>query len=970
MDNMSEGSSSSYHGKRPRSLSEDSFMSSENEVLNEHISSPLQSPVSTLKQCPSIDDQKKLLGDTIEEESELEVGDVEYVLSYSWYQSLCEHLSEGGPDPGPIDQNDITDEDTGDLERNLQEESDFVLVPEHVWKILISWYGLNGKSYPRNVINQGTEDSSHLIVEVYPPRFRLALLVLPSEDSKKFSAREDIPLVTFSSKSSIKNLLKAIKETFNLDTDEFRLWRLESETLSKPTIDPSSFIKLGSRELLNFTDVNISLIDAEIDSDTDLVIECTVHGNWPVDHALRVQYMVQRASKNGGQADAEAKSKKMGLCGLANLGNTCYMNSALQCLSHTPELVDFFQNQDWKEQVNETNPLGTGGQIASVYADLIKALYSSEAKDFFSPRHFKAVVGRLNHSFIGYQQQDSQEFLAFLLDGLHEDLNRIQQKPYTEKPDLFENDPQKIIDTANECWKLHKMRNDSVIVDTFQGMYKSTLVCPECNKVSITFDPFMDLTLPLPVSQNWTHTVLYVPKDITRKPVSVEVVFENKSATIDTLRNFVAEKVGCEDAAALLVAETYRGRFYRYFTNVKSSVMMDISEDDEIYIYELDRPFDLSNNKNCIVPVYHEEELEMTSSYEGLPFLLVLDEEEACDKNAIINKITTKYAQFTTYDIQQEENRQKLFEKVNAATEANIESLFKVNIFHDRSEKLPTGWYMQASNKVSLDERLSKQIESADESQVASPVSETKSDEEAMEEDDTEDVPEGPLMLPLAPMEKLAGKLVQGDVLECSWNEHVYAEVFGDFVAPTGLGRALWTEFERIEERRKPEEKKDISLDDCLNEFEKTEQLSEEDPWYCPNCKEFRCAYKQMELWFAPDVLIFHLKRFSSERRFRDKIDVLINFPIKSLDLTNRIGSNKQQNKPNETIVYDLFAVDNHYGSLGGGHYTAYAINSTDQRFYCFDDSRVSPATDEEVVSPAAYLLFYRRRRSPSSDAK
>ena len=54
---------------------------------------------------------------------------------------------------------------------------------------------------------------------------------------------------------------------------------------------------------------------------------------------------------------------------------------------------------------------------------------------FVVPRNFKQAVGRFAPQFSGYQQQDSQELLTFVLDGLHEDLNRIKQKPYIELKD-------------------------------------------------------------------------------------------------------------------------------------------------------------------------------------------------------------------------------------------------------------------------------------------------------------------------------------------------------------------------------------------------------------------------------------------------------------------------------------------------------------------------------------------------------
>jgi ubiquitin C-terminal hydrolase len=93
------------------------------------------------------------------------------------------------------------------------------------------------------------------------------------------------------------------------------------------------------------------------------------------------------------------------------------------------------------------------------------------------------TIGRFNASFTGYQQHDSQELLAFLLDGLHEDLNRIIKKPYIELPDF---DNMSDDEVASKSWAYHKARNDSVIVDLFQGQFKSRLICHECGKV-ITF---------------------------------------------------------------------------------------------------------------------------------------------------------------------------------------------------------------------------------------------------------------------------------------------------------------------------------------------------------------------------------------------------------------------------------------------------------------------------------------------------
>lgn len=76
-------------------------------------------------------------------------------------------------------------------------------------------------------------------------------------------------------------------------------------------------------------------------------------------------------------------------------------------------------------------------------------------------------------------------------------------------------------EVAEEAWRNHRRRNDSVIVDTFHGLFKSTLVCPECHKVSVTFDPFCYLSVPLPVSKERVMEVFFVSLDPRAEPVQV-----------------------------------------------------------------------------------------------------------------------------------------------------------------------------------------------------------------------------------------------------------------------------------------------------------------------------------------------------------------------------------------------------------------------------------------------------------------
>jgi ubiquitin C-terminal hydrolase len=142
----------------------------------------------------------------------------------------------------------------------------------------------------------------------------------------------------------------------------------------------------------------------------------------------------------------------------------------------------------YQDELNLDNPLGMGGAIAETFGALLHRIWSSDSpSSSYSPREFKMQLQRFAPQFSGYQQHDSQELVAFLLDGLHEDLNRVIKKPYVEKPDWEGGSDKDLVLLAQKSWEGYMKRNDSVIVDLFQGQYQSTLVCPECQKVVSQF---------------------------------------------------------------------------------------------------------------------------------------------------------------------------------------------------------------------------------------------------------------------------------------------------------------------------------------------------------------------------------------------------------------------------------------------------------------------------------------------------
>ncbi|GMH76605.1 hypothetical protein TL16_g07139 [Triparma laevis f. inornata] len=185
-------------------------------------------------------------------------------------------------------------------------------------------------------------------------------------------------------------------------------------------------------------------------------------------------------------------SSTTSLVGLENLGNTCFMNSALQCVFNAEPVITFFGGEGWKEEVKGDSPMK--GQLVKGFVEVFRMAYSS-----VNPNGLKRLVGKWAPHLSGFAQQDSQEFMRFLLDGLAEDLNNRRNR--TKRPeDLKEEELEKLTSEiqSNYWWKRHLSNNDSFITETFCGQLMSTVECCHCSTRSYCFDPFYDLSVPLP----------------------------------------------------------------------------------------------------------------------------------------------------------------------------------------------------------------------------------------------------------------------------------------------------------------------------------------------------------------------------------------------------------------------------------------------------------------------------------------
>ena len=183
-----------------------------------------------------------------------------------------------------------------------------------------------------------------------------------------------------------------------------------------------------------------------------------------------------------------------GICGSQNLGNTCFMNSSIACISNCTELTYYFLCGDYKKDINRENKNGMGGELAEAWGELLQK-YWVDNTSAGNPLDLKNIIGKKSERFRGFGQQDSNEFMSIFLDFLNEDLNAITVKKYFELEEKKENESDE--ECSARFWELNLNRNDSIITDLFCGQFKSTVTCPNCNWISITFESFYSIDLPL-----------------------------------------------------------------------------------------------------------------------------------------------------------------------------------------------------------------------------------------------------------------------------------------------------------------------------------------------------------------------------------------------------------------------------------------------------------------------------------------
>lgn len=625
------------------------------------------------------------------------------------------------------------------------------------------------------------------------------------------------------------------------------------------------------------------------------------------------------------QLPAGDGARPPGAQGLKNHGNTCFMNAVVQCLSNTDLLAEFLA-------LGRYRAVPGHAEVTEQLAALVRALWTREYTPQLSAE-FKNAVSKYGSQFQGNSQHDALEFLLWLLDRVHEDLEGLYRGPGSEKlqPEASKTSENLLSPSAQLSL------GQSFVQSHFQAQYRSSLTCPHCLKQSNTFDPFLCVSLPIPLRQTRFLSVTLVFPSKSQRFLRVGLAVPILS-TVAALRKMVADE-GQVPADEVILVELYPSGLQRSFFDEED--LNSIAEGDNVYAFQAPpppdqeilsaRPAGLSvsphlaacQGQRFSLPVHSENKVLILfcnlvgsgqqASRFGPPFLIKEDRTISWVQlqQCILSKV--RYLMKSEAPVQ------------------NPGSLFSIRVV---GQSLTCSYLSPRDSRPLCHWAVDRALHLRR--------------------------PGGP------PHVKLA----------IEWDSCVKERLFGS------LPEERVQDADSVWRQQQAHQQHSCTLDECFQFYTKEEQLAQDDAWKCPHCKVLQQGTVKLSLWTLPDILIIHLKRFCQVGERRNKLSTLVKFPLCGLNMAPHVAQRSAGPKPGPDpwpswkqpaclptsypldFLYDLYAVCNHHGSLQGGHYTAYCRNSLDGQWYSYDDSTVDSLLEDEVITRGAYILFYQKRNS------
>ncbi|KAM4674531.1 ubiquitin carboxyl-terminal hydrolase 43 [Amazona ochrocephala] len=630
----------------------------------------------------------------------------------------------------------------------------------------------------------------------------------------------------------------------------------------------------------------------------------------------------RRRRRPGGAAPGGGGERPPGAQGLRNLGNTCFMNAVVQCLSNTAPLAELLALGRYRAR-------GARAEVTHRLAALVRALWTRDYTPQLSAE-FKNIVSKHSAQFRGNSQHDALEFLLWLLDRMHEDLGSASLAPQTRVSEEPGEDGSGADSSSPAARHPH---GQSFVQSHFQAQYRSSLTCPHCLKQSNTFDPFLCISLPIPLRQTRALNVTLVLQCERRRFVRVGLAVP-LSGTVAELRKMVAREGRIPPEQVLLAEVSPRGLLH----SLRDAEPLHAAG-DAAPLYAFEPP--PARRTGCSLP---------GSPGAAQPQAQPRGPAAACSSDCLHHRAGSRIllllcntagtgpqlARFGPPLLLREE-RGVSWEQLQQSILAQLQALLRGEV---QAEGTGALFRIRLAGGSAPCTYLSPQ----DPHPLCHPAI-----DRALQLSGAGGPPHVKLTLEwdMSTKERLFGSL-QEEVVQDAESVRLQQQAHG--------------------------QQHSCTLDECFQLYTKEEQLAPDDAWHCPHCKVPQQGTVKLSLWTLPDILIIHLKRFHQVAEHRHKLTTLVRFPLRGLDMAPHVAQRSQaggqllgrwawQGPPRDSL-YDLYAVCNHHGSLQSGHYTAYCCNALDGQWYSYDDSRVEGVPEAEVSTRSAYILFYQRRKA------
>ncbi|XP_007941702.1 ubiquitin carboxyl-terminal hydrolase 16 [Orycteropus afer afer] len=647
--------------------------------------------------------------------------------------------------------------------------------------------------------------------------------------------------------------------------------------------------------------------------------------------------------ENMAKENPSMNSSQITVKGLSNLGNTCFFNAVMQNLSQTPVLRELLKEVKMSGTIVKIEPpdlaltepleinLEPPGPLTLAMSQFLNEMQETK-KGTVTPKELFSQVCKKAVRFKGYQQQDSQELLRYLLDGMRAEEHQRVSKGILK---AIGNSTEKLDEELkNKIKDYEKKKSAPSFVDRiFGGELTSTIMCDECRTVSLVHESFLDLSLPVLDDQsgkksindkNLKKTMEFDDKDSEEEKDNDSYIKERNDITSGTSKHL--QKKAKKQAKK-------QAKNQRRQQKIQGKVLL-LSD-----ICTIDHP----ENNECDAEASLQDKTDVKSN-DTSP-------KEVTDKENCVNQKDLN-------------GQEKMIENVTDNQKSTEEVDVKnVNLDNDLEvlASSPTE-YTENLNGVYMKEGSNGEV----------------------------DISSGFKNLNL-----------NADLQP----EEISIEILNDSHTP---GTNIYEVINEDPEtafctlaNREAFSTNEWSIEHCLYQFTRNEKLQDANKLLCEVCTRRQCnrpkanikgerkhvytnAKKQMLISLAPPVLTLHLKRFQQAGFNLRKVNKHVTFP-EILDLAPFCTLKcKNVTEENTRILYSLYGVVEHSGTMRSGHYTAYAkarsanshlsnlvlhsdipqdseMESTKGQWFHISDTHVQAVPTTKVLNSQAYLLFYER---------